>query len=104
MSALEEEFALQVRALGLPEPDREHRFHHKRRFRFDFAWPDLKIAVEIDGGTWAGGRHTRGAGYHNDCIKFNLAACSGWVVLRGDSKMVKSGELVAALEQIMEAK
>ncbi len=103
-SRLEETFALQVRALGLPEPVREYRFHHERRFRVDFAWPDLKIAVEVDGGTWNNGRHTRGQGFHNDCIKKNLLSCSGWSVLTGDSKMVASGELVRSLEELINKK
>ena len=103
-SQLEEIFNLQVRALALPEPKREFRFHSKRRFLFDFAWPELKIAVEVDGGTWNRGRHTRGTGFHNDCVKFNLASCSGWVVLRGDNKMVKSGELVDSLIELIKMK
>ena len=101
-SHLEETFALQIRALRLPEPVREYRFNEARKFRFDFAWPNLKIAVEIDGGTWSGGRHVRGAGYHNDAVKQNMAACSGWAVLRGDGKMVTTGALIASLEQLIE--
>ena len=101
---LEEIFALQIRAMKLPVPVREYRFHSKRKFRLDFAWPELKIAVEVDGGTFSNGRHVRGMGYRNDCIKINLASCSGWVVLRGDSKMVKSGELLESLEQLIKSK
>lgn len=98
MSDLEETFALQVRALRLPEPVREYRFAPPRRFRFDFAFQDERVAVEIDGATWQNGRHNRGAGVNNDCHKYSLAAVHGWRVLRGDSKMVKSGELVKYLE------
>lgn len=104
MSELEETFALQVRAIKLPKPVREYRFHEKRRFRFDFAWPELKIAVEVDGGTFSGGRHVRGLGHRTDAIKFNLAACSGWSVLRGDKKMVNSGELLQSLKELLELK
>ena len=100
-SSLEREFAIQIKAIGLLEPETEYRFHPVRRFRFDFAWPGQKIAVEIDGGTFSGGRHTRGIGYRNDCIKYNLASCSGWVVLRGDRQMVRDGSLLASLEQII---
>lgn len=51
-SQLEEEFAFAWKA-GRYEPEfvREHRFHPTRRWRFDFAWPDEKVALEVEGGT-----------------------------------------------------
>jgi very-short-patch-repair endonuclease len=100
-SDLEETFALQVRALKLSEPVREYQFMPGRKFRFDFAWPELMLAVELDGGTWSGGRHTTGQGFQGDCRKLNLAVSLGWQVYRGDSVMVKSGELVGFIEQII---
>lgn len=62
-SNLEAIFSQQIRALKIPGPKTEYRFHAKRRFLFDFAWPEFKVAVEIEGGTWnrkKPGRHTRG--------------------------------------------
>lgn len=70
------------RADGLPMPVPELKFHPTRRFRFDWAWTDQKIALEIDGGVWSGGRHTRGAGFMRDQEKTNLAALDGWLVFR----------------------
>lgn len=67
---------------GVPECEREFRFHPVRKWRFDFAWPEKKVAIEIEGAVWTGGRHTRGAGYVKDCEKYNAAAELGWVVLR----------------------
>lgn len=67
---------------GLPEPEREVRFHDVRRWRFDFAYIDVKIAIEIEGGVYTGGRHTRGTGFINDCEKYNTATVMGWRVLR----------------------
>lgn len=81
-SALEQTFSLQLQALGCPGAHREHQFHPERRWRFDFAWPTYKIAVELEGGTWTGGRHVRGAGFAADCAKYNAAALLGWRVLR----------------------
>lgn len=69
--------------------EREYRFNSARRFRFDFAIVDHKIAVEIEGGTWGAGRHVRGAGYRRDCEKYNSAACLGWTVLRYTSDMLR---------------
>ena len=53
-------------------------------------------AVEIEGGTWSGGRHTRGAGYEADCIKYNIATLKGWRVLRFTSGMLGDPDAVAA--------
>lgn len=62
----------------------ELRFHSVRRWRFDFALLPLSkgIAIEVEGGVWSGGRHTRGGGYIGDMEKYNEAAILGWKVLR----------------------
>jgi len=53
-----------------------------RQYRFDFAKPDLRIAIEIDGGQWIHGSHQRAQRYESDCDKLNSAALDGWLVLR----------------------
>jgi hypothetical protein len=63
---------------GAEPPVREHRFHAERRWRFDFAWPSIKLAVEIEGR----GRHQTVVGFRNDCEKYNEALRMGWRVLR----------------------
>lgn len=100
-SELEETLALLIRAEGLPEPAREYRFSETRRFRFDFAWPDLQVAVECEGGTWTKSRHTSGKGYKADCIKYNLAALSGWLVLRFTRDMIEDGTAIETIKQVM---
>ena len=84
---------------GIPTPKLEYRFHHKRRFRFDLAWREVKVAVEIEGGDWIRGRHQRPDGFNKDCEKYNLAAELGWVVLRYTGRMVKERSM-ECLEQI----
>jgi very-short-patch-repair endonuclease len=101
MTNLESIFLQQLKAVGLNPPAIEYRFHPSRRWRFDFAWPDKKIAVEVEGGTFASGRHVRGKGFNGDCHKYNSAALAGWTVLRGDAIMVKSGELLAYVEVLL---
>ena len=64
-----------------PVPVREYRFHPIRKWRFDIAWPSLKLAVELHGAVFAAGRHTRGIGLTNDCEKMNSAIFLGWSVL-----------------------
>lgn len=61
---------------------KEYKFHDVRKWRFDYAFPDQKVAVEVDGAVWTQGRHTRGAGYVNDLEKLNTAASMGWLILR----------------------
>lgn len=92
---------LQIRGVGLPRPVEEFRFHAKRRWRFDLAWPDRKLAVEIEGGTWSHGRHTRGKGFRLDCIKYNEALCLGWRVLRVTTGMVNDGTALAYVERAL---
>ena len=87
----EEAFLEQVREAGLPEPEREYRFHPTRKWRFDFAWPEIKVAVEIEGSVWARGRHTRGSGYLGDIEKYNEATALGWRVYRVPAHDVESG-------------
>lgn len=92
---------LVLRSLGLPLPVTEHRFHAERKWRFDFAWPELKVALEVEGGVWVGGRHTRGKGYLADCIKYNHAAADGWCVLRCTPSTLLSGPMLDLLARVL---
>ena len=60
----------------------EHIFYPGRKWRIDVAIVDLKIGIEIEGGVWTNGRHTRGNGFIEDMEKYNAAATLGWVILR----------------------
>ena len=82
----------------IPEPIAEYQFVEDRRWRFDYAWPHSKIAVEIEGGIWIGGRHSRGIGYSKDLEKYNRAAFEGWKVFRFTPAQFKSGEAGEFLE------
>jgi len=97
-SQLEEQFALQIKAVGLPEPVREFKFHPERRWKLDFAFVDLKLAVEIEGGIWNGGRHTTGAGFIKDCEKYNELALMGWRLLRYHGGAVRDGSAIRQVE------
>ncbi|WP_257993592.1 DUF559 domain-containing protein [Cupriavidus pauculus] len=94
----EEIFANQVKSSGLTGQEREYRFDPIRMWRFDFAWPARRLAVEVEGGTWTGGRHTRGSGYQADLEKYNAAAAQGWTVLRFTTDQVKRGAAIAAVK------
>lgn len=101
MSQLEADLLFQIRALGLPNPQTEYRFHPKRLWRFDIAWPAQKIACEVEGGTWVQGRHSRGSGFVKDCEKYNEAQLMGWVVLRVVGDHIKSGEAVRWIVEVL---
>lgn len=106
----EELLAMHLKAVGLvngpkilAEFEREFRFDAKRKWRFDFCWPERKVAVEVDGGTFSGGRHSRGLGYEKDCEKINSAVLQGWRVLRMTSRMVRDGSALQLIEKALEA-
>lgn len=101
LSKLEETFALHVRAEKLIEPMREYAFARPRRWRFDFAWPEQKLAVEIEGGVWTNGRHTRGSGFVADTEKYNAAALLGWKVLRFHTNAVMDGTAINTIVPIV---
>jgi very-short-patch-repair endonuclease len=74
-------------------PVAEHRFHPVRRWRFDWAWPAERLAIEVEGGVFlpGGGRHTRGAGFTADCEKYAEAAILGWRVIRVLPRWIDDG-------------
>ncbi len=115
-ASLENIMAALIETAGLPHPQAEFRFHPKRMWRFDFAFIDYKVAVEVEGGAYAnpvycrscgarvtyvgtdgriipllmGGRHNFGAGYEKDVEKYNEAAIHGWLLVRMTAKLVRS--------------
>lgn len=88
-------------ALRVPLAVPEYRFAPPRRWRFDWAWPDKKVALEVDGGAWIGGRHTRGAGFIKDCEKMNAAVLLGWRVLRVTPQQMDSGEAAELVNRLL---
>ena len=115
----------------LPAHEVEYRFALSRRWRFDYAWPAFRIAMEIEGGTHGrlvvvdhgherrngndvaikpgtqlrlGGRHQSGTGFENDVTKYNAAALLGWLVLRATTRQVRSGYAIEILRQAFSAR
>jgi very-short-patch-repair endonuclease len=102
LSRIEEQMAQQMLLAKFPAPVREHRFHHTRRWRFDFAWPERMLALEVEGGIWGVGRHTSGAGFEKDCEKYNTATVHGWRVLRVTAGQIKAGKALAFVEMALD--
>ena len=77
---------------SIPQPVEEYRFIPNRKFRADFAWPKHRILLEVNGGVWIGGRHTRGKGYERDLEKMNLAQDNDWKIFQFTPQQFKNGE------------
>jgi len=93
---------MHLKALKLPGWVREFRFDPDRKWQFDFCRRDLKLAVEIEGGTASGkSRHSKGKGFDDDCEKYNAAAIAGWRFLRGSAEMVSDGRLLRTVERAL---
>lgn len=102
MSDLETELEFQIRAYQLQAAVREFRFHPERRWRFDFCWPLKKVALEVEGGIWIQGRHSRGGkAFIADCDKYNSATLAGWRVFRVTREHIKSGEAVEIVKRAL---
>lgn len=95
------QFMLSLRAAGLPAPIDEFRFAAPRRWRFDFAWPEYNLALEIQGGIWIGGRHSRGATLVKEWEKLNTAAELGWRVVYCQPKDSAKPETIAMIKRAL---
>ena len=95
-------FRIYCKAFDLPDVTSEVQFMKTRRFRFDFAFVQDKIAIEVEGGVWIGGRHTRGSGYVKDMEKYNLATIEGWRVLRFTPQQLKQKETYGMIKKLWE--
>jgi hypothetical protein len=82
------------------EFQKEFRFDAKRKFRFDYYLPDLRVGFEINGGEWLGGRHTKGKGYQTDLDKINLAQINGFRVFQFTYTHLKELRHIPIFEQL----
>jgi very-short-patch-repair endonuclease len=84
------------------EFEREFQFCESRKWRSDFHITGTKLLIEVEGGIWSGGRHTRAKGYLRDMEKYNEATALGYQLLRFSTEQVKSGFAVKKIEQVLE--
>jgi hypothetical protein len=104
-----DDFALHCQARELPKPEAEFYFATPRRYRFDYAWPSLMLAVEQEGVVYVkgshtlGGRHVSAKGFREDVQKYALAFTLGWTVLRVLPEHIRSGQAADWVEQRLKA-
>lgn len=98
MSKLEDRFSFVWKALGGVKLDAEVKFHPVRKWRFDFALVDQKIAIELEGGIWTNGAHSRGAHFNSDAEKYNQANLLGWRVFRLTTDMISATHIMPIIE------
>lgn len=93
---------VQCRYAKLPVPVAEYQFHPSRKWRFDWAWPDVsRMALEVEGGAWVGGRHTHPSGFLKDLEKYSEAAILGWRILRVPPKALANGDALALIARAL---
>lgn len=75
---------LHVNAAKLPLPVFEYQFHPTRQWKIDAAWPEYKLAVEIEGGIYMGRGtgHRSITGFEAGLEKYNQLAIEGWFLIR----------------------
>jgi len=101
MSHLEVMLDDQMALAGLPAPEGEFYAIPGRRFRWDFAFPDKKVLIEVQGAIWVKGGHSTGTGISRDAEKLNLATLAGWRTLIVTADMIKDGRALAWIQEIL---
>ena len=79
----------------------EYMFHPTRKWRFDFANPEAKIAVECNGGQWTKSGHSSGRGLQRDAEKTNAANALGWTVYTLTTSMLSKREAIGNVAEIL---
>lgn len=101
-SDLERALDTAIHLAGLPRPERELKLIPGRKFQSDFVWQAARLIVEVEGGTYNGGRHTRGKGFESDAFKYNELTCLGYKIIRVTGKHIKDGSALKWIERILE--
>ena len=101
---LEGQLLQQIRLHGLPIPTLQFRAIPSRRFRWDMAWTDHRLLLEVQGGVWTAGKHGRGSGILKDHEKLNLASAHGFRTIQVSATTIRNGLavlwIIAALEGV----
>jgi hypothetical protein len=84
-----------LRALGVPEPVRQHEIRVERRpIRFDAAWPDVRVAIEAHSYR----HHSDRRHWSDDVTRLNAAGRCGWLVIVATQEGLADGGRRLAVE------
>lgn len=99
----EDMFLVQLKSLGVAPAVQQYRFCPDRKFQADFAWPDKKILVELEGGIWrrGGGAHSHPSNILRDIEKQTLAAYHGFRVFRFEENSIKSWSAARMMAEVL---
>jgi hypothetical protein len=89
---------------GLPTPETQQRLVGGRQYRWDACWFRWKVAVEVQGAIWKQGRHTRGGGFEEDCVKAALVQIEGWITIAVTPGMITNGLAVDLISRALLAR
>lgn len=95
-STIEATFELGIRALKFPPWERNLVFLEGRKFEIDFAWPQWKVGIEIDGHV-----HRIQERFNSDIEKHALALLAGWTIMRIGGRDIRSGRAFTWAEQLL---
>ena len=98
---IRERFFTVLKLHNVELPSFEVKFHPTRKWRFDYCWLDKMIALEVEGGVFTGGRHTRGIGFKNDIEKYNNASLLGYRLIRTTPTELRSIENIELIKNIL---
>ena len=102
-SDLERALAFAIRAAGLPAPETQYSYVPGRKFAADFAWPEARLLVEVQGGVYTRGAHGSVGGVLRDIERLNLATLAGWRMLRFAGQHIERGEAIEVIEEALTA-
>lgn len=95
-SKLERRFDQKLLEADLPPAQKNWFFMDDRDFELDRAWPQQKVAVEIQGMA-----HRIKGKWKRDIEKRALAMLAGWRVLEVDGATIKDGRAIAWLKELL---
>lgn len=98
---IQETFLQLLDQVNIERPVPEYLFHEQRKWRFDYCWPEQKIVLEVEGGIFIQGRHSRGAGMKEDFDKYNEAAIYGYRIVKVIPTELCSFTTISLLRRIL---